>query len=227
MAMLTRLLCIALALALLIAATVALRWTLLDLAAEDAREVLEQSYRDEASDDELLAARAGLDAVIELRPHPAYLDLQARIELQAGIRLRASDPVAAFASFHRAEALALAAHAARPGMPHPLMRAAAARAERFQVDEQFEDYLRQAYQLGPWDRGILRSSVLLTLWHWQTVSPQLQELVLDRAEEAFAASQAAGLPAVITRANGWAEFCQRPVIREHNARPCRRHPAAS
>lgn len=217
----TRTLIIALALTLLVAALLSLRWTALDLAAEDARRVLERSYQGLTTTAELLAARDGIDSVIEARPHPAYLDRQARIELQAGDRLRMDDPVNAFASFRRAEELAVAAHAGRPGLPHSLLRAAAARAERYQIDDQFEAYLREAQRLGPWDRGVLRTSVLLTLWHWQTASPSLKELALDRAEEAFIASQAGGLAAVISRANGWSEFCQRPAIREHNPRQCR------
>ena len=216
-----RLLIIMLALALMVAALISLRWTTLDLAAEDASRVLERSYQDRATDGELFAARAGLDSVIEARPHPAYLDRQARVELEVGARLRNDDPVSAFQSFRRAEELAVAAHAARPGLPHSLLRAAAARAERFQIDDQFETYLREAQSLGPWDRGVLRTSVMLTLWHWQAASPSLRALALDKAEEAFAASQAGGLAAVITRANGWSEFCKRPAIREHNPRQCR------
>jgi len=210
-----------LALGMLVASLISLRWTALDLAAVDAEQVLERSYQGRATDVELLAARAGLDTVIDARPHPTYLDRQARIALEVGGRLRDTDPVAAFESFRLAESLAVAAHDARPGLPHSLLRAAAARAERFQVDQQFEAYLREAQRLGPWDGGVLRSSILLTLWHWQTASPSLRAFALDRAEEAFAAAQAGGLAAVISQANGWSEFCQRPVIREHNPRPCR------
>ncbi|MCC5888489.1 MAG: hypothetical protein JJT88_18800 [Gammaproteobacteria bacterium] len=222
MHLVTRTLIIALALATLIATLISLRWVLIDLTAVDAQRVLERALDGRATQAELWAARDSMNNVIEARPHPAYLDRLARIELEAGAQLREADPVAAFASFHRAEELAIAAHAARPGLPHSLLRAAAARAERFQIDDQFEAYLREAQRLGPWDRGVLRTSVLLTLWHWQTASPSLKELVLDRAEEAFAASQAGGLAAVISSANGWSEFCQRPAIREHNPRPCRR-----
>lgn len=215
-----RSLIVVLALGLLLAALTSLRWAAMDRGAVDAAAVLEHSYAGRATQAELLAARAGLDGVIEARPHPTYLDRQARIELEAGARLRDTDPVAAFRSFRRAEELAVAAHAARPGLPHSLLRAAAARAERFEVDAQFEAYLREAGQLGPWDAGVLRTSVLLTLWHWQLASPTLKTMVLDRAEEAFAARQADGLVGVISRANGWSEFCKRSVIREHNPRPC-------
>lgn len=216
-----RLLIIALAIGMLFTALMSLRWMAIDSAASNAEQVYERSLEGRASEAELFAARGGLDSVIEARPHPSYLDRQARIELEAGARLRDANPVTAFQSFRRAEELAVAAHAARPGLPHSLLRAAAARAERFQVDDQFEAYLREAHRLGPWDRGVLRASILLTLWHWHAASPSLKTMALDRAEEAFAAKQAGGLVGVISRANGWSVFCERAVIREHNPRSCR------
>lgn len=222
-----RVLIATLALGLLFAALTSLRWTALDRAAVEAEQVLERSYAGRASQAELFAARAGLDSVIETRAHPTYLDRQARIELEAGARLREADPVTAFRSFHRAEQLAVAAHAARPGLPHSLLRAAAARAERFTIDDQFETYLREAQRLGPWDAGVMRTSVMLTLWHWQTASPSLRTMALDLAEQAFAADQAGGLAAVINRGNGWSAFCRRPAIREHNSRSCRPYEDAS
>jgi hypothetical protein len=174
----SRLATLSAALLLAVLCILSLRWTLADLQMIRFGQALEALPRLETE-----TARETLDPpwerALALRgPHPNYLDRRHRMERTLGLRLASADPVAAQGHLRRAEALAAEAFDAQP-LPHHLIRAAAARADRYLVDATFADYLRRAAALGPWDAGTLAGLYAVLLPRWQHVGPEVRSWALD------------------------------------------------
>lgn len=200
-----------------------LEWRLMAL-----RELLEGASGDEAAqvaelEQGVAAAQALSSGWIE---HAEYHEVLSRLEMALGRGLKVDDPVAAFAAFDRAEQAALSAHHKRPQLPHDLLRAATARSERFLVDDRFAQYIVDANRLGPRDRGVATTTLLLVMEHYGYVSETLVDLAIDGAiRELLAGGDLRNLTRLLGAYRAWALVCGDGRIEERFERECARFSA--
>lgn len=153
--------------------------------------------------------------------HADYHYMRSRLHLALGQALEPTDPVAAFRHYEQAEQSSLTAHQKRPHLPHDLLRAAAARAERYLVDDRFLQYLVEANRLGPWDRGTATTTFLLVMEHFDYVPEAAVEVASDAAVRALlAGGYIADLMRLLNHYDAWALVCVDERVVDRHERRC-------